>query len=131
MIEPFTEHDNEANDVDFNNEESFLDFVNVEDDNLFADDNFEDFLTRADDPHFMSNDDDVDVIVPSKDMEDLAVTIKEEEHEKALRVSGHVILNQCGSLLIRRNHDIKGSSKHIFFLQKIHATSPGSCVPLL
>jgi hypothetical protein len=47
------------------------------------------------------------------------------------RVSGHVILNQCGSLLSRRNHDIRGSSKHKFFLQKIHATSDGESIPLL
>ena len=62
----------------------------------------------------------------------MAFTIKLDiQHKKTNKVSGHVILNQCGSLLSRPNHEIKGSSKHNYFLQKIHSTSDGKSIPLL
>ena len=48
-----------------------------------------------------------------------------------LTISGHVLLNQCGSLLTRKKHELKGSSKHHFFLQRIVATSEGSSIPLM
>ena len=48
-----------------------------------------------------------------------------------LTISGHVLLNQCGSLLTRQKHELKGSSKHHFFLQRIVATSEGSSIPLM
>ena len=57
--------------------------------------------------------------------------MQEELQYKEIRVSGHVILNQCGSLLSRTNDDIKGSSKHKFFLQKIHSSFDGESIPLL
>ena len=40
-------------------------------------------------------------------------------------------MNQCGTLLTRSKHQIKGSSKHNWFLQKIHSTSVGNSLPLL
>jgi hypothetical protein len=49
----------------------------------------------------------------------------------SFNISGHVLLNQCGTLLTRKRHQIKGSSKHHNMLQKICATNIGSCVPLL
>ena len=54
-----------------------------------------------------------------------------DEHAKPNRVSGRVILNQCGSLLSSKDHEMNGSSKHKFFLQKIHSTSDGLSKPLL
>eukprot|EP00957_Ditylum_brightwellii_P116886 8916059-Ditylum_brightwellii.AAC.1 len=32
------------------------------------------------------------------------------------KVSACVLLNQCGTLLIRKQHQIKGSSRHSFFI---------------
>ena len=48
-----------------------------------------------------------------------------------IRISGHVLLNQCGTLLTRKKYQIKGSSRHRFFLQKMCATSPSTCIPLM
>lgn len=45
-------------------------------------------------------------------------------------ISGHVILNQCGSLLTRKKHQIKGGTYQKHMLQKIHSTCKGKCVPL-
>ena len=60
----------------------------------------------------------------------------EEDHEKKgvfadVTVNGYTILNQCGSLLTRKNHQLKGSSTQQFFLQKICSTSFGNSIPLL
>ena len=49
---------------------------------------------------------------------------------KQISVSGHVLMNQCGSLLICKNHEIKGLSKHKCILQRMCATSIGKLVPL-
>ena len=107
------------------------DILNNEDD---FNDNFEDFVVTADEPdsyheenhEFFPTD-----TIPTTDTGEKAQTIIEANALNQNRVSGHVILNQCGSLLSRCNHDIKGSSKHKFFLQKIHATSDGESIPLL
>ena len=40
-------------------------------------------------------------------------------------------MNQCGSLLTRKNHQIKGSSRHHNLLQQICSTNIGHSVPLL
>ena len=50
---------------------------------------------------------------------------------KDITISGHTILNQCGSLLTRQKHQIKGSRKQSFFLQKICSTSTGTSIPLM
>jgi len=44
---------------------------------------------------------------------------------------GHVILNNVGSLLVRRDHKLKGTTRQQNFLQRIVSTCPGQCVPLL
>ena len=48
-----------------------------------------------------------------------------------ITISGSIILNQCGSLLTRKKYQIKGSSCHHFFLQKLVATCNGSSIPLM
>ena len=48
-----------------------------------------------------------------------------------VNISGHVILNQCGTLLTRKKHQIKGSSRHKFFIQKLVATCAETSVPLM
>jgi hypothetical protein len=39
-------------------------------------------------------------------------------------------MNQCCALFSRRNHEIKGPSKHKFFVQRICAMSNGYSIPL-
>ena len=46
-------------------------------------------------------------------------------------MSGHVLLNQCCSLLTRSNHRICGYNKQRNFLQRISTTTPGDSIPLL
>ena len=50
---------------------------------------------------------------------------------KDITVSGSTIMNQCGSLLTRKKHQIKGSRKQKFFIQKLCAISKGTSVPLI
>ena len=57
----------------------------------------------------------------------------EQENERSkdkITVSGHVMLNQNGTVLTRKKHQINGSSLHKFFLQKICATTVGSSIPI-
>jgi hypothetical protein len=46
-------------------------------------------------------------------------------------VPGHVILNNCGSCLIRRNCQLKGRRYQQAFLQQIVSTTKGHAVPLV
>ena len=55
----------------------------------------------------------------------------EEEIPKGKFISGHVILNQCGSLLTRAKHRITGFSMQKNFLQSIASTRVGESIPLL
>ena len=48
-----------------------------------------------------------------------------------IRIAGHVLLNQCGTLLTRKKYQLKGSSRHRFFLQRLCATSCNSSIPLM
>ena len=71
-------------------------------------------------------------IVPTTNAGETAFIIRDENHHSnSNRVSGHVILNQCGLLLCRKDHEINGSSKHKFWIKKIHSTSMGKSIPLL
>ena len=40
-------------------------------------------------------------------------------------------MNQCGLLLTRKKHQIRGSRKQKFFIQKLCAISKGTSVPLV
>ena len=107
------------------------DILNNEDE---FDDNFGDFVINADEPdsyHEENHEYFPTDTIPTTDTGEKAQRIIEHDVLNQNRVSGHVILNQCGSLLSRRNYDIRGSSKHKFFLQKIHATSDSESIPLL
>ena len=99
------------------------------------DDDFEDFLLAAgnvDNECGDDNDDIIQNVIPATNAGETALHITDNPNQKQInRVSGHVILNQCGSLLSQRSHTINGSSKHKFFLQKIHSTTKGESVPLL
>ena len=51
--------------------------------------------------------------------------------KKDITLNGHILLNQCGSLLTRKKHLIKGTRKQNFFLQKLCSISIGSSIPLM
>ena len=48
-----------------------------------------------------------------------------------MTISGHVFMNFVGSLLTRKRHQLKSSSIHKYFLQRLVATSIGKSVSLL
>ena len=50
---------------------------------------------------------------------------------KDITINGHVILNQCGSLLTRKRHVVKGNTKQNYFIQKLCSKSVGETVPLM
>jgi len=82
-----------------------------------------------------------DVVIPSSAIEGMrhegliptticnqgAPTIR----NKGSYLPGHVILNNLGSLLVRKDKKLKGTTRQRNFLQRIASTSPGRCVPLL
>lgn len=99
-------------------------------DNSF-DDNFEDFVVSTSNPDLQYGDEhkliSANDPIPTTNAAEEAFHIRDTVEQWPInRVSEHVILNQCGSLLSWCNYEIKGSSKHQFFLKKIHATS-GKC----
>ena len=63
---------------------------------------------------------DYNPIIPSTDSGKISVTVREENPTKILHVSGHTILNQCGTFLTRQKH-----------LQNICSNSPDKSVLLL
>ena len=76
-----------------------------------------------------------DTVIPTTNSGRLPLEINQDVFASGafqdMVVSGHVLLNQCGTLLTRSHHQIRGSSKHKFFLQGIVANSFGKSVPLL
>ena len=46
-------------------------------------------------------------------------------------ISRHVILNQCGSVLSRREHTISGSRRQKYFLQRLASSIYGKSMPLI
>ena len=84
----------------------------------------------------LGNDDDIlpTEIVPEDIPSTLAGDIPfvvEEDTPKGMKVSGHVIMNQCGSLLNRMENDITGFRYQKHFLQRIASISHDTTVPLL
>ncbi len=106
-------------------------------------DNFEDYVTSAEAPDFnvitdsFEEEQNIDSVpnVPATDAGIYPFEVTEaEESTTALQdliVTGNVLLNQCGTLLTRNNHQIKGSSRGKLLMQRICATTLGKSVPLL
>ena len=114
------------------------DFSLENEDLVLGADDFDEFVTRSEDPDsaedffFVEGEIHGGVQIPTTDAGEVGFeSITEQGEEKCLRVNGRVILNQCCSLLARSNHEISGSRESRYFLQKIHSTSPGKCMPLL
>ena len=62
---------------------------------------------------------------------EIAITVREEIPTKRVHISGHIVLNQCGTILTRQTHKIKGMSKHELFLHNFTPVSLGKSLPLL
>ena len=121
-------------------------------DQLEETDNFEDFLMTCSDPDLPSSEQEEDPnndpieeingqldysknLFESTNAGEHAITVEEDNINKGINeditISGHVIMNQCGSLLTRKTHQIKGNRQQSFFIQKLCSTSKGSSIPLV
>ena len=113
---------------------------------MFEKDDFDEFFVSTIDPDIDINDtEEIGLpansntsqcqVCPTTNAGDTAFTIEETTKyggtSGKIHIAGHVLLNQCGTLLTRKKHQIKGSSRHNYFLQRICATSPGTCIPLM
>ena len=103
-------------------------------------DNFDDFVIRSGeaDDNFLDDsgsengdDDDMEFYVPTTDAGELPFQIIEEEPARGKTCSGHVLMNQCGSVLTRKAHELSTSTLHKYFLQNLCATHMGTSVPLI
>lgn len=106
-------------------------------------DDFNEYVTTSDEPDYNPFSDTYDEfalpddnnLIPSTDAGIYPFEISENtETTGALNdmiVTGNVLLNQCGTLLTRNSHQIKGSSRGHQLMQKICATTIGKSIPLL
>ena len=103
----------------------------LHDEEPLEEEDLDDFLTRGDLDDLGVDDCCDGGEIPTTDAGECPYEISEENRNEKLSVSGHVLLNQCGSLLTRRKHKLNGSSKHKYFLQRICASTIGISVPLV
>ena len=91
-----------------------------------------DFITFApEDPTLALTEDNRDLSVGFETTNAGAEVFRVSEHPLSDRINGHVIFNQAGSALRRRNSSIVGGSRQRHFVQSFCATSPGHPCPLL
>ena len=73
--------------------------------------------------------------VPTKNAGELSYIVDKETQYGGnfvnINISGHVLLNQCGTFLKRKKYHIKGSSSHKFFLQMICVTISGLSIHVM
>ena len=95
----------------------------------FEDDDLDNFVTVGEDTDIITENIEYDEL-PTTTAGDVAFTVH-EERPKGQYVSGHVIMNQCGSLLNRNEKQISGYRSQKQFIQRIASTCPGKSLPLL
>ncbi|MGB0404839.1 MAG: hypothetical protein ACPGDB_01450, partial [Fusobacterium sp.] len=71
-----------------------------------------------------------DNIIPTTDTGDICVLVEEDENNNDV-IDGHVILNQCGSLLSRNDNHIRSYRTQKHFLQRIASIVNNETIPLL
>ena len=135
LLEPIADPNSEEFDDNIDEEinDNELPFQNIleRDPDLLERDDFDDFVTSGEPPDIEDNFTGENNVIPTTNAGEFAFEIEEDVPTDRVYVSGHVILNQNGTVLTRKKHQIKGSSIHKFFLQKICATNIGSSIPLL
>ena len=79
-------------------------------------DHFDDFMINGGiDNELCGSDEEDSFLIPATSAGDLPVEVFDETPKEAVHIIGHVILNQCGSVLTRKKHELKGSSSHKYF----------------
>ena len=138
------ESDNESDDIHFQQPRA----TRRNDGGLILNvDDFEDHLTSVQDPDNPITDR-TDDIQDDNNVEEynnhfyttnsgeFIFDVNSDEHEKKgvmkdITINGHVMLNQCGTLLTRKRHVVKGNKKQNYFIQKLCSKSVGESVPLM
>ena len=131
-------------------------YVDKSDSHVFPDDNadyqfvmnpddLDDYVTKQGVPDIMGDSpfelfdntsENHECVIPTTNAGDMPYEIFDSTNQARGRygtfsVSAHVLMNQCGTLLTRNKHQIKGSSKHQNLLQGLCATTIGTSIPLL
>ena len=108
LIEPFDEE------TDPFCEENIDDIIgNLFESDLLSNDHYDDFVTESEDPYIPNEENDEDAndfsfdLIPSTNSGEFPFNIEEEIPKKGVCISGHAILNQCGSVLTRKNIILK------------------------
>jgi hypothetical protein len=132
--EELTHDGEESHQRDFEDDDSTGSIILTRDD-------FDDFITASDEPDmpFSENPDEESEFdmgtIPTTDTGEYAYVVEDQNITSGryndVVVSGNVVMNQCGTLLTRKKHQIKGSSVHKWFMQRICATNIGTSIPLL
>ena len=135
-------------DSDEESQDDYLEHRRIAD-QLIEEDNFDNYLITCTDPDLPAEPDDNEDTIQeingqldysnnlfeTTDGGTCALRVEEDCTNKGvmkdITISGHVILNQCGSLLTRKSHQIKGSCQQNFFVQKLCSTSIGASIPLV
>ena len=144
LMEPRRDYDD---DYIYNEEEDGTNHGQDDEFDVLERDDFDDFLTSTFDPDILleeglgnqlgdENDFDADIgFIPTSDAGEVFYEVEEETGYggifNEMQISGSVFMNQCGTLLTRKTHELKGSSLHKNFLQRICSTTLGTSIPLL
>jgi hypothetical protein len=133
--------DSDGENLFINEEESLASDDDSTESHMLTRDDFDEFLTSSEGPDMPFN----EIIeeesefnnkpIPTTNSGEYAFEIEDERivsgHYNDVVVSGNVIMNQCGTLLTRKKHQIKGSSLHKWFMERICAVNIGTSIPLL
>ena len=138
----FSDSDSDEDSFDSNVEKKITIKTRNETDPLSRED-FDNFVTSAvpdpfgyesDDSSNANQSDDGDFFVPTSDAGNIPFEVEKKDdllQTRGMNVSGHVILNFVGTLLTRKRHQLKSSSIHKYFLQRLVSTTIGDSVSLL
>ena len=97
---------------------------------MSTDEAFEDAYTPRDD-RGDENDDNFDDFIPTTNTADTTLEVEEVQRSENHYVSGHIILNQIGSLLDRPKHRICSTTSQKHFIQGLVSVIPGEPIPLI
>ena len=117
----------------FSNDDDDISISDENDTTLLDDDTCYDYVTTSNHDYVIDNEmplDDINLI-PTTTTGELAFNVEKDFSNQNEYIDGHVILNQCGSLLSRTDNHINGYRSQKHFLQRIASTISDKSIPLL
>ena len=136
LVEPYDiEENSSTDDVDFTHDDIIDEFDRS---NIAGEELINNNVNYIDEyPDDYDNDDDegeneeYNCTIPTTNANLHAKKVTSEDRNWLIRTNGHVLLNQTGKLLTRRNHNMNSNKTQKHFIQSIASTVPGNCIPLL